>query len=58
MDQRIEIHLLGYRTKKIDSDENSWMLEVQQESKVEAKIQPQEYSCCGNHDEELAVFWE
>lgn len=58
MDQGIEIHLLGYRTEKIESDEDSWMLEVQQESKIGEKFQPLEYSFAGNQDGELSGFWE
>lgn len=58
MDQGIEIYLAGYRTQKIDSDEDSWLLEVERETKSESKIHPLEYSFAGDQDGQLSGYWE
>lgn len=58
MDQGIEINVLGYRNLKNDTDEDSWLLEVEKEGQASPPPQPIAYSFAGDQDGELSGFWE
>lgn len=58
MDQGIAIHVLGYKNQKNDTDENSWLLEVEKEGQASPLTQPIAYSFAGDQDGELSGYWE
>jgi hypothetical protein len=58
MDQGIAIHVLGYKNQKNDTDDDSWLLEVEKEGLASPLTQPITYSFAGDQDGELSGYWE
>lgn len=58
MDQGIAIHVLGYKNQKNDTDDDSWLLEVEKEGQASPLTQPIAYSFAGDQDGELSGYWE
>ncbi len=58
MNQGIEINVLGCKNQKNDTDDDSWLLEVEKEGQASALTQPIAYSFAGDQDGELSGFWE
>jgi hypothetical protein len=58
MDQGIAIQALGYKNQKNDTDDDSWLLEVQKEGQASSLTQPIAFSFAGDQDGELSAYWE
>ena len=58
MDQGIAIHVLGYKNQKNDTDDDSWLLEVEKEGQASLLTQPIAFSFAGDQDGELSGYWD
>ena len=58
MDQGTAIHVLGYKNQKKDTDDDSWLLEVEKEGQASAPTRPIACSFAGDQDGKLSGYWD